>query len=162
MFGWLKKRRYHDEVMSNVLALTVMFHDGAVSQIESMLPGLRDHIDAEYAEDTDPYLLAVNVAAIVMTEAIELMDPSARQRSADQITRLINGENVEEERENLVTRYLIMHSLAKSWEDEGRIDAADRDRLEHEVYGALLGLDREERSKQRMASVLNMLVEQEA
>ena len=159
MFGWSKKRQYRDQVMANVLALTVMLDSGAVDAIESMLPGLRDHINDQYKEGADPYLLSVNIAAVVLTEAIAGMDPAARQRCADQITQLVNGEEeLAYEQEPFVARYLIMHKVAVSWEREGWIELADRDRLEHEVYGALLGLDREERSQHRIESALASLV----
>ena len=67
MFNWLKNRRYRDQVMVNVLALTVMTEGRTVDLIYEMLPGLKEHLDNKFKEGADPYIEAVDIASIVLT-----------------------------------------------------------------------------------------------
>lgn len=155
MFDWFRKRKYRNEVWTNVLTLTTLVDDESSRLLPSLVPGADDHIDEQYRAGANPYVLAVNLSSIILSTIIEQSDPEIRQRSAEQLTRLLDGEQLDNNPELFVTRFRLMSRMAKRLERDGLIQTAHREMLEHEVYGALLGMDRQERSNERILSVLH-------
>lgn len=163
MVEFFKRRAYRKEVTERVNAV-LAFYPGGVKQMTRNYPGLPDGIDGNFDGEISVGESALWNAGTILTNEIEALDPEDREAMRKQIStldwelfkRVLRGEFNVQQGITVGTSFVALAMVvAEAQTNRGEVTDKQFKTFMSEVFGALEGKSRQERSSERMHSILD-------
>ncbi|MGO7205690.1 hypothetical protein ACCT30_31695, partial [Rhizobium ruizarguesonis] len=172
---WWKQRSYENEVLAEVMAMTLLLENDHLPKHS----GVRDAIRQNGRKSTPKEVATTHIAAALFAEAISHLEAARRQQIYDRLSdwasicsfpptvqeiemqRTVRKDFLAgkiKEEDGLITRLQLALLTAHDWLLADKIIMQDWKILKSEVYGSLKGYSTEERRQQRLDEIVDDLM----
>lgn len=168
MLNWWKRRKYRSDVMSNLMAMTLMLGDEG--KLLEAHEGIAEAIEHHFEEGLLPEASATYLAATFISDAIARSDDFERKQSVERALSEWSALDVAEQRQTraalaegsldqdmLLTRCQWMLLFAQDYLIDKKIDTQIFRILKDSIYGPLKGETIEQRTSIRLSEILDQI-----
>lgn len=168
LLNWWKRRKYRSDVMSNLMAMTLMLGDEG--KLLEAHEGIAEAIEHHFEEGLLPEASATYLAATFISDAIARSDDFERKQSVERALSEWSALDVAEQRQTraalaegsldqdmLLTRCQWMLLFAQDYLIDKKIDTQIFRILKDSIYGPLKGETIEQRTSIRLSEILDQI-----
>jgi hypothetical protein len=166
MLSWFRRRKYRNEVLTEVMAIYLHPDHRFEAFLQHYFPGAFTAIRDGYEREQNKTELAIILAGAVMAATIEALDDDRRERIRDEVIEWAKTpgaihdlhSSLQHARDGLAARLKWAIAYTAKLELTHDLDDYYWDYFCNEIYGSLAGKNGEERTADRVSGIFTRAI----